>query len=93
MVPKLHHDFEKQRFQHSGNFVRNNQNPTFDRKGSGSGLHCANTTNFFYNIHGKKHWLLIHPKYSPYLKPVISKNGVFAISKLNCFSSEDALIV
>lgn len=49
-------------------------------KDTGTTLHCSITGNFFYNIKGKKKWYLINPEYSPYLKPITSKTGLFAVS-------------
>lgn len=51
--------------------------------GTGSSLHCAVASNFFFNVHGKKKWVLIHPKYSKYLKSMPSKGFEFAISGYN----------
>ncbi|RUM54670.1 MAG: hypothetical protein DSY87_00140 [Methylococcus sp.] len=62
----------------------------FGRKGGGSALHCANTSNFFFNTVGRKHWVLIEPQYSRFLRPVPSKDGMFSVSKMDCFdTSED----
>ena len=38
--------------------------------GTGSVIHCAFAGNFFYNIVGRKEWLLIDPAYSIYLLPM-----------------------
>lgn len=48
--------------------------------GTGSSLHCAVGGNFFFNIHGKKKWILIDPIYTPYLKTTPSENFGFVIS-------------
>lgn len=57
-------------------------------KGAGSSLHCANTSNFFFNVHGRKHWFLMSPIYSRYLRPVIADSGIFAISKVDSFGTQ-----
>jgi hypothetical protein len=49
-------------------------------KDTGTSLHCALSCNFFYNIKGRKKWYLIHPKYSKYLLPRLSRTGLFAVS-------------
>ncbi len=59
----------------------------FGRKGGGSALHCANTSNFFFNAVGRKHWVLIEPQYSRFLRPVPSKDGMFSVSKMDCFDT------
>ena len=48
--------------------------------GSGSSLHCAVGGNFFCNVHGKKKWVLMHPKYTPFLKSTPAKAFGFVIS-------------
>lgn len=55
----------------------------FGGKGTGTSLHCSITGNFFYNIKGNKHWYFIDPKYSEYLKPLLSRTGLFAVSQLD----------
>lgn len=52
-------------------------------KGTGTSLHCSITGNFFYNVKGNKKWYLIHPKYSKYMKPMLSRTGLFAVSYLD----------
>lgn len=49
-------------------------------KGTGSSLHCAAGGNFFFNIHGKKKWILIDPKYYMFLKSTPAKDLSFVIS-------------
>jgi len=48
--------------------------------GTGSSLHCAVGGNFFFNVHGRKKWILIDPKYSRFLKSTPSKEFEFVIS-------------
>lgn len=43
---------------------------------AGSNMHCGGSGNFFCMIRGRKHWTLIHPKYSCLLKGRIADNGV-----------------
>jgi len=38
-------------------------------RGSGSPLHCAAGPNLFVQISSSKKWLMIHPKWSRYVKP------------------------
>jgi hypothetical protein len=52
-------------------------------KSTGTSLHCSITGNFFYNIKGRKLWYLIDPKYTRYLKPLLSRTGLFAVSRLD----------
>lgn len=52
-------------------------------KGTGTSLHCAITGNFFYNIKGKKLWYLISPDHTKYMKPLMSRTGLFAVSRLD----------
>ena len=47
---------------------------------TGSSLHCAVGGNFFFNIYGKKKWILIDPCYSKYLRSTPSEQFGFAIS-------------
>lgn len=55
----------------------------FGGNGTGTSLHCAITGNFFYNIYGNKKWYLIDPKWSKYLRPRLSRTGLFAVSLLD----------
>ena len=48
--------------------------------GTGSSLHCAVAGNFFFNIYGKKKWILIDSKYAKYFKMTPSKHFGFVIS-------------
>lgn len=48
--------------------------------GTGSSLHCAAGGNFFFNVVGKKRWILIDPKYSKFLRSTPEKNFAFVIS-------------
>ncbi len=58
-------------------------------KNTGTTLHCSYTGNFFFNVKGKKKWHLIHPKYSMYLLPTLSRSGLFAVSKTDIFNKKD----
>lgn len=49
-------------------------------EGSGSSLHCAVGGNFFFNVYGKKKWVLINPKYTPFLKSTPAEHFGFVIS-------------
>jgi hypothetical protein len=60
----------------------------FGGKGTGTSLHCSITGNFFYNIKGKKLWYLIDPKYTKYLRPILSRTGLFAVSLLDICTSK-----
>lgn len=55
----------------------------FGGKDTGTSLHCSITGNFFYNIKGSKIWYLIDPKYTKYLRPLLSRTGLFAVSRLD----------
>jgi hypothetical protein len=48
--------------------------------GTGSSLHCAVGGNFFFNIYGKKKWILIDPKYTMYLQSTPAEKFGFVIS-------------
>lgn len=52
-------------------------------KSTGTSLHCSITGNFFYNIKGNKLWYLIDPKHTKYLRPILSRTGLFAVSRLD----------
>ncbi len=65
--------------------------------GTGSSLHCAVPGNFFFNIYGKKKWILIDPVYSKYMHSTPSKEFSFVISghdleNLNQFSTHNKFI-
>ena len=47
---------------------------------TGSSLHCAVGGNLFFNVTGRKKWVLIHPKYSKFLKSTPSQDFEFVIS-------------
>lgn len=48
------------------------------KKCTGSNMHCAGSSNLFCMLRGKKHWTLIHPKYSYLLKPRVASTGIHA---------------
>lgn len=48
------------------------------KKCAGSSMHCGGSGNFFCMLQGKKHWTLIHPKYSCLLKGRVSSTGIHA---------------
>ena len=45
---------------------------------SGSNMHCGGSGNFFCMIKGKKHWTLMDPKYSCFLKGRVAESGIHA---------------
>ena len=51
------------------------------KKGSGTGLHCAFTNNFFINVVGKKTWTFFNPNNTPLLYPYFSKYGIYNASE------------
>jgi len=61
----------------------------FGGKNTGTAMHCAWNANAFFNIKGRKRWMLVDPVYSVYLKPVPSTNGLFAITPFDAFSSSE----
>jgi len=52
-------------------------------QGTGTSLHCSITGNFFYNVRGNKKWYLIDPAYSQYMRPKLSRTGLFAVSLID----------
>ncbi len=46
--------------------------------GTKTPMHCAFGGNFFCNIVGKKHWLLVDPAYTAYLLPEPARPFIFA---------------
>lgn len=85
--PELLDDLNLEKIeQYTGEDVKNDVHITnlfFGGKGTGTSLHCSYTGNFFYNIRGNKKWYLIDPKHSKYLKPLLSRTGLFAVSQLD----------
>ncbi len=59
---------------HVANLFIGYNNP--NKLSTGSSLHCGGSGNFFCMIHGKKHWILIDPKYSCLLKGRVAKSGI-----------------
>ena len=57
--------------------------------GNGTPLHSANGDNLFLNIKGRKEWHFFHPALSPVMLPALSKYGMYAVSEIGFFSSED----
>ncbi len=82
--PELVQDLELQKIQGIDNAINPETwlkiNMFMGGPGTGSSLHCAVGGNFFFNVHGRKRWILIHPKYSKYLKSTPAKDFSFAIS-------------
>ena len=48
------------------------------KKCTGSSMHCGGSGNFFCMLQGRKHWTLIHPKYSCLLKARVAETGIHA---------------
>ena len=63
----------------------------FGPKGTGTTLHCAMKSNFFFNIKGRKKWTFIDPKYSKYMKGALSESALFVVSKLDYFKNKSIL--
>lgn len=82
--PELIDDLELNRIKEVDNSINEKNwlkvNMFMGGRDTGSSLHCAVAGNFFFNIHGKKKWILIDPKYSRYLKSTPSKSFEFVIS-------------
>ncbi|MEM7518055.1 MAG: cupin-like domain-containing protein, partial [Planctomycetota bacterium] len=38
-------------------------------EGDGSGYHCANEVNFFFQVYGEKEWFFVHPRYTTQMDP------------------------
>jgi len=62
----------------------------FGGKNTGTAMHCAWNANAFFNIRGRKRWVLLDPAYSMYIKPVPATNGIFAITPFDAFDPSDA---
>jgi len=45
--------------------------------GTGAVYHCANELNCFLNIHGRKEWIFVHPKYSAAMYSSNFNKGIF----------------
>lgn len=45
--------------------------------GTGAAYHCANELNCFLNIHGRKQWTFVHPRYSVAMYPALMNKGYF----------------
>lgn len=54
-------------------------------RGTGSSLHCAVAGNFFFNVKGRKRWVIIPPSLSKYLSPRPSRTCLFAVSPHDAF--------
>lgn len=61
---------------HIANLFIGYDNP--NKKTTGSNLHCGGSGNFFCMLQGKKHWTLLHPKYSCLLKGRVASTGIHA---------------
>lgn len=85
--PELLNDLNLEKIEkYTGEDIKNEVHITnlfFGGKETGTSLHCAMTGNFFYNIKGRKLWYLIDPKYTRYLRPLLSRTGLFAVSRLD----------
>jgi len=82
--PQLVKDLELDRIKHIDKSINSKNwlkiNLFMGGPGTGSSLHCAVGGNFFFNVYGRKRWILIDPKYAPYLKSTPSKKFEFVIS-------------
>jgi hypothetical protein len=78
--PELHADLELDRlgaaFGKYANYLHIAQ-LFIGGPGTGASFHCANELNGFLNIHGKKRWTLLHPKYSFAMYSTLMNKGFF----------------
>lgn len=90
--PELLEDLELEKLEkYTGVNVKDGTNITnmfLGSYGTGTSFHCSISGNFFYNIKGHKKWILTHPQYTQYLKPLPSRTGLFCVSKLDFCNAE-----
>ncbi len=60
--------------------------------GTGSSLHCAGAGNYFFNVYGKKKWVLIDPIYTKFLKSTPAKDLSFVISGRDIEDKNDEVL-
>ena len=93
--PELVNDLELDTIRHIDTSINQSNwlkvNMFMGGPGTGSSLHCAVGGNFFFNVHGKKRWVLIHPKYTPLLESTPAHDFSFVISGHD-FENKESLI-
>ncbi len=50
------------------------------KRTTGSNIHAGGSGNFFCQVKGRKHWTLIDPRYSAFLKGRVARSGIHAQS-------------
>ncbi len=55
-------------------------------KGTSTFWHCANLTNFFLNIYGRKEWYFAHPSYGAFLSGEMYRTGSVGHSPVDSFT-------
>jgi hypothetical protein len=48
-----------------------------------TGYHCAAGGNFFLQVHGRKKWVFVNPRHSPFMYPVIRKDFFYSCSAVD----------
>lgn len=93
--PELLDDLDLDQIKkYSGIDLKNSNNVThmfIGGKNTGTTLHTSYTGNFFFNVKGQKKWILIDSKYSRYLQPILSKTGLFSVSKIEVFKDDTTI--
>ena len=55
-----------------------------------TGYHCAWAGNFFVQVHGRKRWVFVDPRHTPFMYPVVRKDFVYSGSSIDHRLDRDA---
>lgn len=62
------------------------------RRGQGLIFHCANNLNVFTMLHGRKRWTLVHPDFSYFMYPLISRESAYVASIINHIETPASMV-
>lgn len=57
-----------------------------------TGYHCASGGNFFLQVYGRKRWLFVNPRHTPFIYPIIRKDFMYSSSAVDSRMSTRDLV-
>ena len=62
------------------------------RRGRGLIFHCANNLNVFTMLHGRKRWTFVHPEFSYFMYPLITRESAYVASIVNHVETPPSMV-
>ena len=57
-----------------------------------TGYHCEPGGNFFVQVYGRRHWVFVDPRHTPFMYPILRKDFVYSGSPVDDRLGRDALM-